>query len=310
MIIWSIKLFSNVRHAIAGRKYPHQLAGAVAIGALLGIIPHGNLLALFVLIVLLSLKINHSMAALTTIGTTFAATKLDPYSHDVGSYILTHPTLGPKMASLWTLPLMPWTDLNNTIVLGSFVIGLAAVLPIFLITYPIFRLFQPQDAEGDESRIDAFSDEALDAEENRVVLSPAAPVQSQTPRRTGETTSPATQPMVVRIDQSHVVPMSDSQSDATQTDSAVNDFAANEAAVNEAADDAAAESTGQPQIPRASVETRIDVIRMKDADAANSPIESTDSATEDEQQTDQQPMDEALNYLLRQLRTSKQKDAA
>ncbi|WP_442507248.1 TIGR03546 family protein [Novipirellula sp. SH528] len=295
MIIWSIKLFSNVRHAIAGRKYPHQLAGAVAIGALLGIIPHGNLLALFVLIVLLSLKINHSMAALTTIGTTFAATKLDPYSHDVGSYILTHPTLGPKMASFWKLPLVPWTDLNNTVVLGSFVIGLAAVLPIFLITYPVFRLFKPRDAEAERERIDALSDEALDAEENRVVLQPASPIAPQTPRRVGEVAAAATQPMVVRIDQSHVVSKSDSETHAE---------------VNAAFDDDSNQSSEHLQMPRMSVETRIDVIRMKDAEMANSPIETTPSATQDEEDTDQQPMDEALNYLLRQLRTSKQKDAA
>ncbi|GAA4466958.1 TIGR03546 family protein [Novipirellula rosea] len=300
MIIWSIKLFSNVRHAIAGRKYPHQLAGAVAIGALLGIIPHGNLLALFVLIVLLSLKINHSMAALTTIGTTFAATKLDPYSHDVGSYILTHPTLGPKMASFWKLPLVPWTDLNNTIVLGSFVIGLAAVLPIFLITYPVFRWFKPGDAEAERERIDALSDEALDAEENRIVLQPATPSAPQTPRRVGEVAAAATQPMVVRIDQSHVVSKADSEAHASE----------NNAEVNVAFADESNEPSEHLQMPRMSVETRIDVIRMKDADMANSPIETTPSATQDEDETDQQPMDEALNYLLRQLRTSKQKDAA
>ncbi|GAA5510750.1 TIGR03546 family protein [Novipirellula caenicola] len=300
MIIWSIKLLSNVRHAIAGRKYPHQLAGAVAIGALLGIIPHGNLLALLVLIVLLSLKINHSMAALTTIGTTFAATKLDPYSHDVGSYILTHPTLGPKMASFWNLPLVPWTDLNNTVVLGSFVIGLAAVLPIFLITYPVFRLFKPHDAEGEQDRIDSLSDEALDAEENRVLLHPNPSTETKAPHRVGEVAAAATQPLVVRIDQSHVVSKSDRE----------NDTAKATAAVDTAGADESNESTERLRMPRAAVETRIDVIRMKDADAATRPIETAPSATEDEAETDQQPMDEALNYLLRQLRTSKQKDAA
>ncbi len=285
MIIWSIKILSNIRHAIAGRKYPHQLAGAVAIGALLGIIPHGNVLALLVLIVLLSLKINHSMAALTTIGTTFAATKLDPYSHDVGSYILTHPTLGPKMASFWKLPLAPWTDLNNTVVMGSFVIGVAALLPIFLITYPVFRFFKPQEDELAEGhRRDLVSDEALNAEEDAVVLvDPLHPAVTK-PRRAeqlspGETSvADAALSTALRIDESH--------------------------------HDSEMSESREATSPNVTVETRIDVIRMKDHVESGDPISTMSSADLGEESTDQQPMDEALRYLLRQLRTSQQKDAA
>ena len=73
MILCICKLVSTARRAIAGRKYPHQMAWGVAFGLLLGVIPHGNLLALLVLLVVLSLKINHAMAALTAVGTTFLA---------------------------------------------------------------------------------------------------------------------------------------------------------------------------------------------------------------------------------------------
>ena len=50
MFIWTIKLVSSVRRAIAGRKYPAQLAWAVALGAFLGLVPHGNLIALMLLL--------------------------------------------------------------------------------------------------------------------------------------------------------------------------------------------------------------------------------------------------------------------
>ncbi len=151
MILWIIKLISTARRAIAGRKYPHQLAWAVAFGLLLGVVPHGNLLAVLLLLVVLSLKINHAMAGLTAIAATFVATKLDPYSHEVGDFVLTHPQLSDAAANAWQFPLVPWTDLNNTVVMGSFLIGVGALVPIFVITYPVFRFMAPSpesDAEG------------------------------------------------------------------------------------------------------------------------------------------------------------------
>ena len=99
MILWICKLVSTARRAIAGRRYPHQMAWGVAFGLLLGVIPHGNLLALLVLLVVLSLKVNHAMAALTAVSTTFLASLLDPYSDQVGSYVLTHPKLQDSFAS-------------------------------------------------------------------------------------------------------------------------------------------------------------------------------------------------------------------
>ena len=151
MVIFAIKLLNNVRKAIAGRRYPHQLAGGVALGVLLGIIPHGNLLAVFVLIGVLCFRVNHAMLGLVAIGCSFAAKRLDPVSHVVGDYLLTHPRGGQWAVDAWELPLVPWTDLNNTVVAGSFVIGLASVLPVFYLTLPFFKLVAPAEDQQDES---------------------------------------------------------------------------------------------------------------------------------------------------------------
>ncbi len=85
MILWTIKLLNTVKKVIAGRKYPHQLAWATAFGLLLGIVPHGNLLAVALLVLVLSLRINHAMVALTAIATTFlVASRFDPVAHLIG----------------------------------------------------------------------------------------------------------------------------------------------------------------------------------------------------------------------------------
>jgi uncharacterized protein (TIGR03546 family) len=291
MILWTLKLISTARRAIAGRKYPHQLAWAVAFGLLLGIVPHGNLLAIVLLLVVLSLKINHAMAALTAIGATFLAIRLDPFSHQVGDYVLTHPNLNEAAVTAWQLPLVPWTDLNNTVVMGSFLIGVGALIPVFAITYPVFRLFAPSpDSEaGLVGPTLTQSTDTRQAEQptHEVVMIDQGHNQVSPPHR-GRETAPHGNPTAGR-------PQSQANTTTNVPQGNV-DFV-------EIEPDADSHETDN----RIAVETRIDVIRMKDHRDA-----SPDSASQeaDASQEEQQPMDEALNYLLRQLRDSQERKAA
>lgn len=229
MVVFSLKLLNNVRKAIAGRKFPHQLAGGLALGVLLGIIPHGNLLALIVLVTVLCFQVNHAMMGIVAIAASFGATRLDDYSHRIGEALLMHPTGNQIAERAWALPLVPWTDLNNTVVLGSFVIGVFATLPIFLITLPLFRLIAPKSAAK------SAATETADDESNKV-----------------------------SVDDPVFVPVE-------------------------------------------TVETRIDVIRMQDYQPDE---ESSEASDNDSTGIPEQPMDEALTYLLHQLRHSQQRKAA
>lgn len=272
MIFWIYKLISTARRAIAGRKYPHQLAWAVAFGLLLGVIPHGNLLAVGVLLVVLSLKINHAMAGLTTVATTFLAVYLDPYSHQVGDYVLTHPGFRETATTAWQIPLVPWTDLNNTVVIGSFLIGLAALVPVFAVTYPMFRMLAPKDSVGNGSVSSAKATSAIDSRGHVA----------------GAGVGNAHQ--LVLVDQGHATVAPPHPSDRQQAEMS--------GEVQFLEMDPLKAASGKQVV----VETRIDVIRMKD----HRSVGVSDGVKVDET-TDGQPMDEALNYLLRQLRDSQQK---
>lgn len=276
MFIWTLKLFSTVRRAIAGRRYPAQLAWGVALGTLLGIVPHGNLTALLLLLLILSLRINHAMAGLTAVGVSFAATHLDPYSHQLGDRLLTDPDLAGLAAQAWSLPLAPWTHLNNTVVLGSLLIGIASVGPIFLAFYPLFRWLAPsQQPEPDHAADAAIRFEEIDSPKHQIVL-----VDRQ--HRTIAKPHPAGRPAIA----SPVIPNDDQA-----------------AAANLDGDSDQLDPVASPQVP---IETRIDVIRMKDYRDSN-----PDNAQAEQDDADsQQPMDEALNYLLRQLRDSQQRKVA
>jgi uncharacterized protein (TIGR03546 family) len=301
MVIFAIKLLNNIRTAVAGRKYPHQSAWAVAFGVLLGVVPHGNLLALSMLTLVLALKINHALAAVVAIGTTFLATRLDPFSDQVGNYVLSHPKLGPMMADTWQLPLVPWTDLNNTVVMGSFVIGVAALLPIFMITYPLFRVFAPADqSDGDPASPKAnpvrFVDPPHTTAASHLVDHPAPASVTEEPTTISIASATVTEtPPEASVDR-YLASLGDQQAGEGTS---------------------SADPDGQQQPNAASVETRIDVIRMKDfrdvsatADTPAAAVEMKhDVTTGDSVNSEEKPLDEALNYLLRQLRDSQQRKA-
>jgi uncharacterized protein (TIGR03546 family) len=281
MLIFLIKQIMSVRTAIVGRNEPAQLAWGLAFGVLLGIVPHGNLLAVALLVLLLSLRVNHGMATVAAVASTYLATRLDPYSHQLGTYVLTHEDYSRHFAFAWQLPFVPWTDINNTIVTGSFLIGVASLVPIFLITYPVFHLFAPKGTPIDGGTGGA--------------LALALPVGSQSGTQSATTTNTA-------------VSRSEGAVPATQRAHSASSALAPSAidAAMSGSIDPKAVSASSPAEPHL-IETRIDVIRMgsrQDAVTGTNKIEKQDISEQDE------PMSEALNYLLRQLRDSRERRAA
>lgn len=277
MLLFLLKQWATVRQAVVGRNEPAQLAWGVAFGVLLGVVPHGNLLAVGLLITLLSLRINHGIAGVAAVAATFFAVRLDPYSHQVGHYVLTHEDFSRHLAGAWQLPLVPWTDINNTVVTGSLLIGLASLVPVFLITYPFFHWFAPAGAP-----VDGGSGGALAAE------TPIFPpkVFAQEKRR----------PQAVFGD-------ADSSGDAARTLQPQAIDAAMSGMLGTMGSKPKVDSeTTEPHV----IETRIDVIRLSNRKDALGPnqVQAVDVAQQDE------PMSEALNYLLRQLNDSRERRAA
>jgi uncharacterized protein (TIGR03546 family) len=121
------------------------LAWGFALGILLGLVPSSSPIAALILTLVCCLKVNHGMAGVTALVTTLVAAKLDPYSHAVGMKLLEHPQLIGAWAFVWQLPGVPWMSINNTVVLGSLVLGLVSVGPTYFVSYPIFRRLAPKE---------------------------------------------------------------------------------------------------------------------------------------------------------------------
>ena len=56
---------------------------------------------------------------------------LDPVFHRIGASLLQAPSLRPLWTAMYNTPLVPYTNFNNTVVLGSFVGWLVLAVPIF-----------------------------------------------------------------------------------------------------------------------------------------------------------------------------------
>ncbi|MEM9589677.1 MAG: TIGR03546 family protein [Planctomycetota bacterium] len=324
MIIWTLKQLLSLKKAIAGRRHPSQLAWGLAFGILLGLIPHGNLLTILLVILVVSLKLNHAMAGLTAVATTFAATRLDPISHRLGTMILEQPEISLRLSQAWNLPLMPWTDLNNTVVVGSLTIGLVALIPVFLVSYPFFRLFRPADAaaKSAEPRTQDLDHGGRKPSPHQIVVvdSQHDSVAASSSKSAAATARPMDHRPAANHDPTSVLTEADFQPLIGHSESP--------RSTNEPADATRpADSLYRPRVDAAhgpvdpssqiSVETRIDVIRMQETEpvatsdqiAGADPHDGTRSGA-DSSEGDSPQVDEALSYLLRQLRDSQKKDVA
>jgi uncharacterized protein (TIGR03546 family) len=58
---------------------------------------------------------------------------LDPLFDWMGHGLLLAPALRPLWTSLYNMPIVPLTNFNNTIVLGSFVFALVLAIPLFVV---------------------------------------------------------------------------------------------------------------------------------------------------------------------------------
>jgi uncharacterized protein (TIGR03546 family) len=126
-----LKLIQSIIKALHSDGTPGQVAAGLALGSALGLTPLINVhnLIVFALIVILNVSFGGGMlgwALFVPLGFI-----LDPLFDRIGASLLQAPTLRPMWTELFNTPLVPYTNFNNTVVLGSVVGWLVLTLPIF-----------------------------------------------------------------------------------------------------------------------------------------------------------------------------------
>ena len=135
MLLWISSQFRSMILALHSSDSPGRIALAVAIGSIAGWMPFNFIVTPIILIFLYILNINTSFGLLSVAIVTLFSYVLDPFAGHLGRWILTDiPALKPLWTSLFNCPIVPFTNFNNTVVMGSFVIGLLLALPLYFLS--------------------------------------------------------------------------------------------------------------------------------------------------------------------------------
>jgi uncharacterized protein (TIGR03546 family) len=111
-----------------------QLAVGATLGMILGLVPKDNLIAAGLFLLLLMLKVNKGVGLSAAVLFSFLGPMADPFTHKLGRLVLGYEPLQGAFAALYDAPLAPWLGFNNTVVMGSLLVGLYAAYPVYWLT--------------------------------------------------------------------------------------------------------------------------------------------------------------------------------
>lgn len=133
--------------ALMADNSPQQMALGFALGLMIGLVPKGNLIAVSLMLLLGAVRVNLGTGMLTAFCVSWIGIVIDPLSDQIGRFLLRHEALQEFWTELYSMPVLPWTKFNNTVVLGSLALGLMLFIPAWRISLPVFRKYTPDCAE-------------------------------------------------------------------------------------------------------------------------------------------------------------------
>ncbi len=133
-MLW-INLLKQIVAILQSEISPKQVAWGAALGMILGFAPVKCLQSYIFLIVILMLNVNMGAATLSTGIFAMLTLLLDPLADRIGYLLLVNTkSLTPFWTTLYNMPLVPFTRFYNTVVLGSFIISIVLILPVYFLT--------------------------------------------------------------------------------------------------------------------------------------------------------------------------------
>ncbi len=136
-----LRLLSDLLEALQSGRHPLGISGALALGLFIGLVPGWPLQVLLAALILLILDFDLTTAALGMLAGAFLGWLLDPALDALGTWLLTAPALQELWTSLYAQPLMRLTRFNNSVVLGSTLVGLLLLLPLEIILRLLLRRY-------------------------------------------------------------------------------------------------------------------------------------------------------------------------
>lgn len=124
-------IWQDFRQTIEGFDTSRQLAAGVSLGMMVGLLPKDSLLTYFLVLVVILSPANLLTAACSAAFFHVVAPWLTPLTHGIGFNVLTLGSLEPVWERLIQLPIIRWTRFNNSVLMGSLILGLLAAYPMY-----------------------------------------------------------------------------------------------------------------------------------------------------------------------------------
>ncbi len=129
------------RSTVKGFDSSHQIALGVALGMMIGLIPKDSLLPYGVALLALLTNANLLSLIVSTLIFSQLSPLLDPITHPLGAWILTFDPLESIWISLYQTPIVPWTRIENTVVMGTLMLGILLAIPVYSLSYRLYEKF-------------------------------------------------------------------------------------------------------------------------------------------------------------------------
>ena len=123
---------------------PKQVALAISFGIAVGLMPKGNLLALFLGIVMCAVRLNLPVALATAVLVSFVAHLGDVAFDQIGGLLLESDSCRPLWIWISERPYSAWLQFNNTVVLGAFVVATGQLYFTYRLTLPACERLLPK----------------------------------------------------------------------------------------------------------------------------------------------------------------------
>ncbi len=138
----SIAVLRKIVRSLLIGSAPNQLAAGFTVGMVIGVMPKSNLIALSLCVLLFSMRCNKGLGLAAAVAFSFVGPWTDPFAHKLGLAVLDFGALQATYVSVLNLPLGAWLGFNNTVVAGSFLIGLYVAFPVYWFTRVFFSGLQ------------------------------------------------------------------------------------------------------------------------------------------------------------------------
>ena len=126
-------IWLSFKTTLRGFDSPHQLALGLSLGTAIGLIPLDSVLPYALLALAILTPANLVCIAIGVLLGTAVSPVLDGITHPIGLTLLSFQPLASTWAGLYELPSVPWTRINNTVVVGNLVLGLISLAPVYLL---------------------------------------------------------------------------------------------------------------------------------------------------------------------------------